>query len=79
MPMFMITHEQWVQEIAVIEVEADTAEDALRQALADEDEHLNDGDLDWADGNDSDYHGITEVQDAEGRVVLTHEQIKELS
>jgi len=79
MPKFRIIHEQWVQEIAVIELEAETAEEALRQALAAEDDHLNDGDLDWSDGNDIDYHGITEVQDDKGLVALDHARIKELS
>ncbi len=62
MPKFKVTFEQWVQELSTVEIEAETAEEAQKLAYT---QHVEgDLDLDWSDGSDVDFFGITYVKKA---------------
>lgn len=47
MPKFIVKCQQYVEEVAEVEVEAETYQDAVKQVIDD------DFDVDWSDGNDS--------------------------
>lgn len=74
---FRVLFEQWVQECATVVIDADTPEKAVRIAAA----KYDDGtlDLDWSDGSDVDYRGVTEVRDiTDSEVLLDDKQIAAL-
>jgi hypothetical protein len=62
MPKYTVHVRQWVEELAQVEVEADSPEEAAAKVeQADE----NDIDIDWYDGNDSSELEIVHVFDEE--------------
>ena len=74
MPRYIITVEQWVQEIASVEVEAATPQRAFLRVL----DHVNAGLIeDWSDGNDSSDQRIVEVRDEAGFLCSSEDTILE--
>ena len=66
MPTFKVYVTQWVEEVASIEVDANTVEEAIEIAM--------DEDFDWRDGTTSFLPEATKVRDADGKVVWKKEE-----